>query len=110
METVNTHVAAATTGKTEGNFITKMFNRQAEAFEKSRFAMMAMLMIIQSCIGSIACMYVLHDTGYWMLAACVFATMGTNALFIAQAEARLCVGMTYVSIFVNTLLIIAMNI
>lgn len=109
METVNTHVAAATRTAQKGNFMARMFNNQVAYFEENRFAVMAMLMIVQSCVGSIACMYVLPDEGFWRLAVCVFATMGTNAFFIAQANAKLCIAMTYVSLFVNTLLIVAVN-
>jgi hypothetical protein len=85
---------------------TRWFAKQAEALETNRFGWMALMIMVQSCIGSIACMYILrNDAGDLMLAACAAVTMGSNATLIAQANAKLCLAVFYLSIVVNTILI-----
>jgi len=85
----------------------KWFNKQAAVFEKGRFGMMAILITLQSCVGSIACMYILQNgaSEVW-LAVCAAITMGCNAIMIAQASARLCLAAVYASVLVNTLLVV----
>lgn len=83
------------------------FSRQAQKFEESRFGWMAMLITIQTCLGSIACMYVQQSGGdVFMLAAGMAVTMGANAVMIAQGSGKLCLFMFYLSVALNTALII----
>ncbi len=80
---------------------------QAQKFEDARFGMMCMYIIIQSCIASIAAMFVLQNHAHIALLSTTAAlAMGTNALFIAQGKAKLCLGAFYISVIVNTLFII----
>lgn len=80
---------------------------QERAFEKARFGWMAILLTIQSCLGAIACMFVsLDGSSITLLAIGAAVTMGSNALFIALASPRLCLFGFYLSIILNTALII----
>lgn len=111
---VNNHVmntqkitAEKTFGVHAKPFEMNWFNKQAELFEKGRFALMTILITLQSCVGSIACMYILrNDASEVWLAACAAITMACNAVMIAQASAKTCLATLYISIFANTLLII----
>lgn len=81
----------------------RLFNRQAENFEKSRFGWMAILITFQSCLGSVACMFISKaDAPVWMLATCAAVTMGSNALFIGLAKPKVCLAGFYMSVILNT--------
>lgn len=80
--------------------------RQAEVYDRYRFGLLPILITLQSCVGSFACMYILkNDMGDVMLTLCAAITMGCNALFIAQAGAKLCLTGLYISLLINALLI-----
>ncbi len=65
----------------------------------------------ESCLGSIASMFILqHQAGDFALALCASVTMACNAIFIAQAPAKWCVGSFYLSMIVNTLFVLFFNI
>ncbi len=82
---------------------------QAERFESQRFAWMAMMIIFQSCLASIACMYIFQNKGGdFMFIACTMLAMGCNSLFIAQAPAKWCLIGFYLSVVIN-LIFIAIN-
>ncbi len=84
------------------------FNTQAANFEERRFAAMCVMLTIQSCLGSIACMYILQNDGSMgLLMTGAAITMGSNSAFIAQAPAKWCLGFFYLSLFVNSILILA---
>lgn len=106
---MNTHkITAENTMATPIKPITmSWFDKQAALFEKGRFGLMAILITLQSCVGSIACMYVLENNAstVW-LATCAVVTMGGNAVMIAQAGAKTCLAVLYASLLVNTLLIV----
>ncbi|MEO8762175.1 MAG: hypothetical protein ABI388_11645 [Bacteroidia bacterium] len=83
------------------------FNRQVDGFENARFGWMAMLIIIQSCLGSVACMYVLkNNASDVMLVAGAVVTMASNSVLIAQGSGKLCLSFFYISIVVNAILIL----
>lgn len=84
------------------------FQRQAANFEKSRFGAMTAMLTAQSCLGSVAAMYSLKTGSYVLLAICANVTMGSNGAFIAQVSAKWCLGMFYLSVVAN-LVIIALN-
>ncbi len=77
-----------------GYFINKWFTKQAVSFENTRFASMSMLIIVQSCIASV-----------YLLATSAALAMGSNAVFIAQGSAKLCLIIFYLSLLVNILFI-----
>lgn len=80
---------------------------QEKGFEGARFGWMAILLTLQSCVGAIACMLVsINGSSIALLAICAAVTMGSNALFIALASARLCLIGFYASMTVNILLIL----
>jgi hypothetical protein len=89
-----------------GQISMSWFTKQADLFENGRLGLMAILITLQSCVGSIACMYILQNgAGEVPLAVCAALTMGCNAILIAQANAKLCVAALYVSLIINALLI-----
>lgn len=82
------------------------FVKQEEAFDKYRFGAMTLMITIQSCIGGVAAyMAILHDL--WSLVGiAAFLSMGSNAMFIAQAKANICIIGFYASVIINTIFII----
>lgn len=83
------------------------FNEQAIKFEKSRFGWMAMGITIQSCLGSIACGFILENNANVVeLASCAAITMASNAVFIALGSPKLCLTIFYLSLILNTVFIL----
>lgn len=83
------------------------FTKQVQNFEKARFAWMAILILVQSCLGSIACGYILkNNASIIMLGVCAAVTMGCNALLIALASPKLCLIGFYLSLVLNTFFIL----
>src|SRR5690606_24319954 len=82
------------------------FASQVEAFENARYGWMAILLTFQSCLGAVACMFILmNGANLWALSVCADVTMGSNAMFIALASARVCMFTFYLSVLLNTILI-----
>ncbi|MBX3165099.1 MAG: hypothetical protein KF900_11525 [Bacteroidetes bacterium] len=78
------------------------FNRQAEKFEASRFFWMSIYLTVQSCLGSVACMYILkNNASDIMLVSCAAVTMGANAVFISQGPGKWCLLSFYISVLLN---------
>ena len=82
------------------------FQTNVDNFEKSRFAMMTILMTAQSCLGSIAAMYSLVNSNYVLLGICAFITMASNSVFIAQMSGTWCLRVFGMSVIINTALIV----
>ncbi|HEX8515536.1 MAG TPA: hypothetical protein VF868_05005 [Bacteroidia bacterium] len=86
---------------------TVLFEKHALWFEESRFAMMTLMITLQSCIGSIACMYIFQSGAPDIqFVLCAAISMGTNAMFISQAPAKICLASFYLSLIVNMILIL----
>ena len=84
------------------------FSAQAMAFENARYFWMSLLMTAQSCLGAVACMFILYSGGnIFALATCAAVTMGSNAMFIGLASPRLCLGVLYLSIALNIFFILS---
>jgi hypothetical protein len=83
-----------------------LMERQKQWFEINRFGAMTLMITAQSCLGSVAVMYILKLDNVVMLATVAVVTMASNAMFIAQAEAKYCLITFYMSIIVNTVLLI----
>lgn len=80
--------------------------KQEAKFEENRFGAMTVMLTFQSCLGSVAAMLAIQD-GIWALVSVVAVlTMSSNAMFIAQAEAKPCIVTFYLSVVVNTLIIL----
>lgn len=84
------------------------FERMEEQFEKSRFGAMTILMTAQSCFSAIAAMYSLQQHNYVLLGFSSFTAMASNSAFIAQASARWCLRVFYVTVLINAA-VIAIN-
>lgn len=92
---------------TGGNFLTRWFHNQEIVFEESRFGRMVIFLTAQSCLGSIAAMLALQNhAGDWALITAAAVTMWSNSMFIAQASAKWCLLIFYLSLIVNTTLIL----
>ena len=90
------------------NFIVRWFNGQVEEFETSRFGRMVIFLTLQSCVGSVACMLGIQaGAGDWALIVGAGITMWSNAMFIAQTSAKWTLIIFYISLIINTALIIA---
>ncbi len=88
-------------------YLIRMFNKQADNFEKARFGWMAMLLTFQSCLGAVACMYISQaGASVVELAVCAAITMGSNALFIALAKPKVCLTGFYISVILNIIFIL----
>lgn len=82
------------------------FDKQARSFESKRFGWMTILLTAQSCLGSIACGFILKNhANLFMLSICAAMTMGCNAMFIALAPPKVCLIVFYASAILNTLFI-----
>jgi hypothetical protein len=83
------------------------FDKQVAKFENTRLGWMAMYITIQSCLGSIACMYLLQNNASDVfLVTCAIITMACNSVFIAQGSGKLCLAVFYASVFLNSFFIL----
>jgi len=83
------------------------FNHQAAKFEEARFFWMAVYLTAQSCLGSVACGFILkNDANILMLCTCAAITMGANAVLIALGPPKVCLTIVYLSLILNAIFII----
>ena len=83
------------------------WDRQATAFEKARYFWMAIMITLQSCLGAVACLYILqNNASTFVLAVCAALSMGSNALFIGLAPAKWCLIGFYLSMALNTIFLL----
>lgn len=82
------------------------FENQIEFYTENPFGAMAMLITLQSCVGSVAAALSLEKDHLEPLVLCAVITMMANAVCIAQAPARLCIWSLYISVIVNFLIIL----
>lgn len=89
----------------EGN---TWFEKQANKFETSRFGSMSWMLIAQACWGGIAVALALwaDPIQLWAVAGVAFFSAGTNAMMIAVASGKLCVGFFYGSVIFSTIVIL----
>ena len=80
--------------------------KQEEAFDKYRFGAMTLMITIQSCVGGIAAYLCIIQDLWSLVGIAAFLAMGSNALFIAQAKAKLCLIGFYISMVFHTIFII----
>ena len=80
--------------------------KQEETFDKYRFGAMTMMITFQSCLGGIAAyLGVIH--GLWAIVGIsAFLAMGSNAMFIAQSKAKVCLIGFYLASIVHIIFII----
>jgi hypothetical protein len=83
------------------------FNEKAIKFEEARFFWMAVYITAQSCLGSVACGYILQNhASTLMLSTCAAITMGANAVLIALGPPKLCLIIVYLSFMLNAIFIL----
>lgn len=101
-------LTATTQVTTEKHGISLLLDKQMALFEKSRFGLMALMLTAQSCIGGVAAMFIMQN-GMNVVELCIvsMATMGANAVMIAQADAKTCIVSFYISNIISIGFIIA---
>jgi hypothetical protein len=100
-------MASQTTQPLSQNRSNSWFNEQSIKFEESRFFWMAVYMTAQSCLGSIACGFILQNHAHiFMLCTCAAITMGCNAILIALGPPKLCLTIVFLSFLLNTIFIL----
>lgn len=82
------------------------FSRQVKFYEESFFGIMPMMMVAQSCLGSIAAFYALKIERFEFLTIATILTMATNSAFLAQIKSKWAVVLFGLSIVVNIILVI----
>jgi hypothetical protein len=84
------------------------YNQWVEGLKFSHFAVIAMAILVGSCLGSIAAMSVFyHDGPVWAFCIGLFAALGNLVAAIGQAPTKWVVNIFLFSVVVNTLLIFA---
>lgn len=93
------------------NFFVRKLNQQIAQFESASYGMMGFYLTLQSCLGGIACMFLLQSyVPIWVMMPCAIITMMCNAFLISQASTKWSVILFDLSIIINTFYIIAYNI
>lgn len=101
------NASRSVTQKLSNKGIDNWFNEQAIKFENARFFWMAIYITAQSCLGSVACGFILKNhANIFMLLTCATITMASNAVFIALGSAKLCLTIVYLSLILNTIFIL----
>jgi len=86
-----------------------IYNKLFLDFKTSYMLMIPLSIILQSCIGSIAIMYVLLDKGPFIIlemAISVSICMIYNAAILAQLKPKLVFNLLLLSVIINVLLLI----
>lgn len=86
------------------------YNKSLNDFKTNFLLYVPLTIILQSCIGSIAAMYILMNStvesfNFFQLTLCVMLSMGYNAVILAQLKGKLIFNVLIVSLLVNCLLI-----
>lgn len=79
--------------------------KQEATFERHRFGAMTVMLTFQSCLGSVAAMVCMQKDLWLFVGIIAFLTMASNAMFIAQAEAKPCILTFYLSVVASALII-----
>lgn len=91
------------------NILAQVFNDQIKGFENYRYGMMSFYIILQSCIGSIACMYLLQiNASMMLLLPGAMATMMANAVLISQSPGKWSMLSVNISLIMNIAIIVAL--
>lgn len=87
----------------------KIYNNILRDFQSSYMMMIPLSIIVQSCLGSAATLYISVNKGPMMLfqlGLCIMVTMLYNAAILAQLKTKLIFNLLILSILINTLLIV----
>lgn len=86
-----------------------LYNKYLNDFKSLYYANMTLGVILQSCVGSVAAMYILVNNdfqlfSYIQLTLCVIVTMAYNAAALAQMPYKTTFNLLLLSLFVNIVL------
>ncbi len=85
---------------------TSWLSKQVKRYEEDFFGIMPMMMVAQSCVGSIAAMYALEVKNTVFLIISITLTMAVNGAFLAQIKSIWALILFGLSIAMNIILII----
>lgn len=86
--------------------ITEKYNKIVEGAKFSYFALISMTILIGSCFGGVAAMYILkNDAPIWVLGINIGISMANNIAAIGQAPAKWVINLFAASIILNALMI-----
>ncbi len=86
-----------------------VYNNLLSSFQSSYMLMIPLSIVLQSCLGSIAALYILMGKSPYLLpqlALCIAVTMMYNASVLAQLRSSIVFRFLILSILVNILLLI----
>jgi len=87
-----------------------VYNKYLTMFKTEYMLYIPLSIIFQSCLGSIAAMYILENHvpsfSFFQLGLCVVVSMLYNASVLAQLNSKLVFNLLLLTITVNTLLLI----
>ena len=88
------------------NNLSKRYNRFIEDLKFSHFGLMVMAILIGSCLGSIAAMYLfMAGAPIWIFAIGLFASLANLVACIAQAPTKWVVNIFFLSVLINITLL-----
>jgi len=89
--------------------ITRLFKKWEKEYIHNYYMYIPLTIILQSCLGSIAAMYILYQGVNWVsgieLTLCTVLCMGYNAAILAQVDRKFGFWLLMISLIANTLLI-----
>ena len=86
----------------------KIYNNILRDFQSSYLMMIPLSIILQSCLGSAATLYITINKGPMMLfqlGLCIAVTMMYNAAVLAQLKSKLVFNLLILSVLINMVLI-----
>lgn len=84
------------------------YNQFIKRIEFNYFAIIAMAILISSCLGSVATMKIFENAGpLWMFILSLAVTMANLAACISQASTKWVVNLFSLSVLVNAILLVA---
>lgn len=87
-----------------------MYSKLLKDFKQMYMAYIPLMIILSSCLGSVAAMYILMQERSMLqiieLSVCVIICMAFNASILAQMKPKFILNLLIVSLFINSLLTI----
>ncbi|MEO6884506.1 MAG: hypothetical protein ABI199_10855 [Bacteroidia bacterium] len=85
----------------------KILDFTEQDLQTNHFGIISFTLIVQSCIGSIACAMLLaaHLSTFW-LTTCIFATMGADVSVISQAPTKWVIRAFVACVLINLLIML----
>ncbi|WP_034245539.1 hypothetical protein [Aquimarina atlantica] len=87
-----------------------MYSKLLKDFKEMYMAYIPLMIILSSCLGSVAAMYILMQerslSQVVQLSLCVIVCMAFNASILAQMKAKFVFNLLIASLVINTLLVL----